>query len=97
MANLFFAVPLVVLLFEYLALKSSVVFAESVLEYQPPVVNLLGGIIKLGENIPYDAIPNLVITLHLLALFFSVVFFAYFALFYDVPEKAVSVDYPQGN
>lgn len=88
MGKLLYLIPLLVSLFEYVAIKSSLAFARSVIEYQPPVMNVLGSIIRIGDNIPYDAVPNMVVTLHLLGLFLSIVFFLYYTVFSVVPEKA---------
>lgn len=72
--NLLYFIPVVVIAFEYVAISAAFAYAKYVVEYQRPIISLLGGIIKIGGNLPFDAVPNTVVTLHLLGLFLSLVF-----------------------
>ncbi len=81
MSNLLYVIPLLVVLFEYVAVSSALAYARFAVEVEPPVVNLFGGLIKVGGIMPYDAVPNVVVTLHLLGLFLSIVYLVYFFIF----------------
>ncbi|MCL4440796.1 MAG: hypothetical protein M1609_09485 [Firmicutes bacterium] len=87
MNNLLHVIPFLVALFEYVAVSSALAFARFAVEVEPQPVSLLGGIINAGGNLPYDAVPNVVVTLHLLALLLSIVYFAYFVFFGPPSEK----------
>jgi len=94
---LLITVPLAVVLLEYVAVSSALAYARFIAEYDQPVISLLGGIVRIGRNLPYDAVPNAVIVLHLLALFLSVMYFAYFCLFNPKSDKNIAaVSPPEG-
>lgn len=78
MTVLLYLFPVLVILFEYVALSSAVAYASYNMDYQLTPVELLGGLVTVGENLPYDAVPNTVATLHTLSLFLSLVFLVYF-------------------
>lgn len=79
--NLFHIMPFLVVLFEYTAISSSLAYAEHAADYVPPIVGLLGGIISVGGNLPYQSVPHMVMILHLLALTVSVIYLVYFMFF----------------
>ncbi len=70
--------PILIIIFEYVAVSSALAYASYSIDYQLISVELLGGFVTVGENLPYDAVPNTVATLHVLSLFLSVVFLGYF-------------------
>jgi len=74
-------IPVTVILFEYTAVSSALAYARYNVEYDQPVVGLLGGILRVGDNLPYDAVPNTVATLHMLGLLLAVVYLVYFIIF----------------
>jgi len=80
-------IPALVILFEYVAVSSAFAYARFAVEPAQPVVSLLGGIINVGGNMPYDAVPNVVVTLHLLGLFLGVFYFIYFVIFNPSPGE----------
>lgn len=86
MGNLLHVIPLLVVLLEYTAVSSALAFAKFAADFEPESVRLLGGIVNVGGNLPYDAVPNAVITLHLLALLLSVIYFVYFVFFKPFPK-----------
>ncbi len=81
LSRLLYLIPLLVILFEYLAVSLALVYARFAVEPEQPVVGLLGGIIRVGENLSYNAVPNTVVMLHLLALLLSVLYLIYFFIF----------------
>lgn len=81
MTVLLYLFPVLVVLFEYVAFSSALAYARYSMDYQLITVDLLGGLVTVGENLPYDAVPNAVATLHLLSLFLSLVFMVYFLFF----------------
>lgn len=78
LGSLVYLVPVVVVLFEYVAVSSALAYARYLVEYNQPVVSLLGGLVRVGDNLAYDAVPNAVVTLHLLGLLLSVIYLIYF-------------------
>ncbi len=79
--NFVYIIPVLVILFEYVAVTSALAFARFAVEAEQPVISLLGGIIRVGGNLPYDAVPNTVVTLHLLGLFLIMIYFIHFVFF----------------
>jgi hypothetical protein len=77
-----FIMPVLVFFLEYVAISSALVYARFSMEMDQPTVDLLGGLIKIGQTVPYDAVPNLVVTLHILALLISVSYLVYYLFFY---------------
>lgn len=80
---LLYFIPVIVFLFEYIAISSAVAYARFIVEIDQPVISLLGGLIHIGRNLPYESIPDVVVSLHLTALVLSVVFFVYYMFFYQ--------------
>lgn len=81
LGNLLHLIPLVVILFEYVAVSSALAYARYHVEAENSVISLLGGLIKVGGNLPFDAVPNTVVTLHLLGLLLSVLYLIYYVIF----------------
>lgn len=81
MTYLLHFIPVLILIFEHTAISSALTYARYGLEYLQPSVDLLGGVINIGETIPYDAVPNFVVTLHLLSLFLGLVWLVYVIFF----------------
>ena len=81
MIYMLFIIPVMVIMFEYTAISMALVYAKFAVELDRPVVKVLSGAVKVGESIPYDAVPNTVIVLHLLSLVLSVVYLVYFFMF----------------
>ena len=96
LVNLLHLIPVLVILFEYTAVSSALAFARFSVEANPPVIGLLGGLVKIGENLPYDAIPNTVVTLHLLGLLLSVVYLIYFVIFSSSSSKNCAIPPQEG-
>ena len=86
MGYLLFIIPAVVILFEYAAINMALAYARFAVEMDRPVVELFGGILKIGGNLAYDAVPNSVVVLHLMALLLSVIYLVYFFIF-CLPRK----------
>lgn len=95
MGYLLYLIPVLILVFEHTALSSALAYARYGLEYQPPSVDLLGGLIGIGDTIPYDAVPNFVVTLHLLGLFLGLVWLGY-AIFFGWNRNRNQL-YPYGE
>lgn len=79
--SLLYIIPCVVLFLEYLAVSSALAYARFAVDVEQNIVELVGGIIKVGGNLPFDAVPNLVVTLHLVSLFLSILYLVYFFVF----------------
>lgn len=94
MGNLAYLIPVVVLLFEYTAVSAALAYAKFAVDFEQPTVSLLSGLVRIGGNLPYDAVPNAVFTLHLLALLLSVIFIVYF-MFFISPGKRQEPAPPQ--
>ncbi len=95
MGYLLVIIPAVVILFEYIAINMALAYARFAVELDRPVVELLGGILKIGGNLAYDAVPNAVVVLHLLALLLSLIYLVYFFLF-CLPRKEREINtFPQ--
>jgi len=86
MGYLLFIIPAAVILIEYAAINMALAYARFAVEMDRPVVELLGGMLKIGGNLAYDAVPNAVVVLHLLALLLSVIYLVYFFVF-CLPRK----------
>ncbi|WP_418790591.1 hypothetical protein [Phosphitispora sp. TUW77] len=86
MDYLLFVIPVVVILFEYMAVNMALAYARFAMAIDRPVVELLFGILKIGDNLAYDAVPDTVLVLNLLALLLSLMYLAYFFL-YILPRK----------
>jgi hypothetical protein len=86
LGNLLHAIPFLVVLLEYTAGSSALAFAKFAADFEPESVSLLGGLVNVGGNLPYDAVPNAVATLHMLALLLSTIYFVYFMFFAASPE-----------
>jgi len=71
-------VPVLVILMEYTAISAAIAYARFSVEYNRPVVDLLGGIIKVGDNLSYEAVPRFVTGIHLAALLLSVAYLVCF-------------------
>lgn len=78
MGYLFHVIPFLVALIEYTAVSSALAFAKFAADFEPETVWLLGGIVNVGGNLPYNAVPHAVIILHLIALMLSVTYIVYF-------------------
>ena len=97
LSNVLHIIPALVLLFEYVVVSSALAYARFAVELDPQPVRLLGGIIEVGGNLPFDAVPNAVVTLHLLGLFLSVSYFVYFVVFSSiVPKEQQSIPPQEG-
>lgn len=93
--SLLYIIPVLVGLLEYVAVSSAFAYARFAVEIEGETVSLLGGIIRVGGNLPYDAVPNMVVTLHLLALFLTVIYFVYFIVFSHSSDKRRQTVPPQ--
>lgn len=80
MSYVLYFIPLLVALFQYIALEAAITYARFLVDYVQPPIGLFGGVIGIRLSIPYDSIPNLVVTLHLLSLALSVMYVVYFML-----------------
>ncbi|PKM80625.1 MAG: hypothetical protein CVU89_12885 [Firmicutes bacterium HGW-Firmicutes-14] len=76
-----FIIPAAVILFEYTAVSAAFAYARFAVEVPLQTVSLLGGVLEVGGNLPYDAVPNAVVALHLTALVMSVFYFVYFVVY----------------
>lgn len=96
LGNLMHVIPPLVILFEYVAVSSALAYARLNVE-SDGVVSLLGGLIKVGGNLPFDAVPNTVVTLHLLGLLLAVVYFTYFVIFFPTSVDDGNITTPQAE
>lgn len=82
MTVMLYLFPLLVIFLEYYAFSSALAYARYYIDYhQLTHVELLGGLVTVGGNLPYDAVPNAVMTIHVLSLLLSLVFLVYFLFF----------------